>query len=161
MTLHQLAGVLSENRRYAEATQLASTALDTRRKVLPTGHRDIGLSLQRLGAIALREGKVASAEAQLRQALEVLRLSYEEGDWRLSNCARLWGECALKQGDCARAESLLVPASEVLLSSKALNARDKRGVVEAMIALYDSLGNAAEVSRWRETLAALADETAE
>src|ERR1019366_934318 len=71
--LDDLASVLQGQKRYAEAQQLRSEALDLRRKWFGSEHPSVASSLNNIGALLADQGKLAEAGSHFLQALELRR----------------------------------------------------------------------------------------
>jgi serine/threonine protein kinase len=77
-TIHQLANVLTLQRRYAESAELFREALAGRRAVLGESHGDTIWSLSDLGATLSLFGEKSESEQLLRRAVELRTLSQGE-----------------------------------------------------------------------------------
>ena len=70
-SLNNLAGLLQDKGRYAEAEPLHRRALAIREQALGPGHPDTAVSLNNLGALIHAQGRYAEAEPLARRALAI------------------------------------------------------------------------------------------
>jgi len=138
--LNNLALIVQAEGRSREAEGLFRQALAMRRKLLGDRHPRVASSLLGLASALLDRHAEAEAEPLLREALAIQQATLEPGDWKIALTRTMLGACLTARREFAAAESLLGAGSEVLITSPATPAAEKRKALERRVALYDAWG---------------------
>jgi tetratricopeptide (TPR) repeat protein len=137
--LASLAEFLTDVRKLDEAETLCREALETRRRVLPAGHIQIGESIAALGKVLARRGRLDLAVPMLRESLAIHQAALPEGSMWTAIVEYRLGECLSHLPDnLEEAEEHLLNAHEVIERSSDQGAL--RGVLTELVSLY---------KRWR------------
>jgi len=147
--LVNLAGALSDQRRYPEAEMRFRDGLEMRRKLQGETHPDFALDLGAFAELKRRAGDLDSAARLYSQALKLQRQAFPQRHFRLVGTLLGLAEVLLQQGRVEGAEPLLREA--VATGTIALGANHHQ-VAEARSALGYSL---TRLGRWKEAEAHL------
>jgi len=114
--------------------------------------RTVGAAREILGMAFLRSGNLDSAEQELREALNILRLNLVErrDPVTFAEAKAALAECLTVRKKYAEAESLLLGAQDLVDEYGKDNPRMKQVVHECLMALYESWGKPAFATRWRD-----------
>jgi serine/threonine protein kinase len=152
---YSLASVYLAQQKYAKAEPLLARSMKDLRILLPKDDPRIVLALASLCIARLQLKKWDTAEAPLREFLELLEKQTPDS-WQTFNVKSLLGASLLGQKKFADAEPLLLEAYQGMKKrEKTIPLQAKVSLIEAaqrLVQLYDDWGKTEEADRWRERL---------
>ncbi len=151
-----LARALTRLGQTEEALSIARDALEFWLVERGDSHRETGWARFTLGAVLLARGETAAAEAELREALDVLRRNSRETESPVlfAQAEAALARCLTIRGDHREAETLLAGAYERIEEHGKDAPRVREEIVNDLVALYETWGKPTEVARWRGQAAA-------
>ena len=150
-TYGSLAATLVDQGRHSEALELARTALDQKRALLPSNHLSIAQSQQLLGNVHRELGHLQRAESLLREALRTHETE-APSHYRTSQIRRGLGEALLAQNRPAAAEPLLLEAYRALKEQRGPSDDFTQRAVRALVDLYAQTGESQKREKYRALL---------
>jgi tetratricopeptide (TPR) repeat protein/tRNA A-37 threonylcarbamoyl transferase component Bud32 len=149
-TLGNVAAFLMDVGDYAQAEAMTRKELELNLKLLGPEHWRIGDSLLGLAEIARIEGKYEEAERLAREGLEIYSNALSAENMKIVSAEVTLGDIFAGQGRYTEAESLLLGGLEAMerVEERALY---RLGTLEALVDLYDAMGETekADASRAR------------
>ena len=124
-----------EQGKYDEAAAALEEALRIATPALGIDHPQVAHYQLNLARVYLRRKDLAAAETLLRQALEVRRRAFPEGDWRTAVAESLLGEALTALGRYDEAERMLRAADGTLKDVPGQQGREARLTKERLAAL--------------------------
>jgi serine/threonine-protein kinase len=118
-TMNNLAVILHRAGRLAEARPLFEKVLATRLDLPDPAPLDLAFSRKGLGMLALDEGRPDLAEPLLREAIEGLKIRFDDSGPPMAEALLGLGECRLAADAIEEAESLFRRAQPALLAAYA------------------------------------------
>jgi hypothetical protein len=146
-TQTNLAVVLQEQGKPAQAEPLLREVLQRRRKVLPAGHPDMTSTLLLLGSVLLDTRYPGEAEPLLREGLRAIRQALPGEHWQVGDTESLLGGCLVAQARYAEAEPLLRSGYEILKTSRGAPPQQTRQALDRLVRLYESWKRPGEAAR--------------
>jgi serine/threonine protein kinase len=158
----QVARVLVDQGRYAEAAKLAGETLPVARRVLPEGNENLSSTLLYCGLALIGSGAHAEAEPILRECLQSLEATQPEGAWQVAEAKSALGAALAGLGRFSEAETMLLEGYQGLRSdpvTPSLTLHRSVGWLADLYKAWDaadpSAGKRTDVARWRDELASL------
>ena len=112
-------------------------------------HPDLGLSVGNLGFVLMKAGRPASAEPELRQALEIMLASVGDSHRHTGNAHRALGECLTELGRYKDAEPHVLAGYNVNREALGPDHSRTRTAAQRAVILYEKWGKPAEADRYR------------
>jgi tetratricopeptide (TPR) repeat protein len=154
-SLYDLARVLRDQGKLADAESQQRQALALRTKLLPSESPVVAESIADLARTLLLEQKFIEAESLARQCL-ALREQRLPNDWETFDARALLGRSFLGQMRPAEAEPLLLAGYQGMKDcAEKIPAWEKRRLRDALkylIEFYDSTGKPDEAAKWKREL---------
>jgi serine/threonine protein kinase/tetratricopeptide (TPR) repeat protein len=155
-TLVALAKTLQDDK-LGESEDIFRQALALRKSFLGEDHPEIAETEVNLASVLWSEGKLAQAEALLRQALAI-REKRAPTKWTTFDLQSRLGQILFEQGKNAEAERMLLAGCEGLLdydraNPDAKNLRVKTSLIN-LTRFYDKSNRPSEAAKWRAVLRA-------
>jgi serine/threonine protein kinase/Tfp pilus assembly protein PilF len=150
-SINNLATELEREKKYAEAEQLYRKAIEKRRTVLGPLHvYTIGSTIG-LVNVYEAQGKYAELLPILQSLCEAKVLAVLQPPQQASLTGRL-GICLTKLQQYDKAEPILIDAEKRLREADLATSDRMRGVIQALISIYESTNRPAEAQRWSDRL---------
>lgn len=144
-----LAGNLNTQGRLEEAEAYAYKALDLMRHLYEDDNQRVSNVRLKIGDNQLRQGKPAEAAPMLRSALIFYERELPEDHPTLAVVRATLGRCLVQLGEYTEAEPLLLAAYEVYAALPTLPTQRATEATQALVSLYERLGQADNVARWQ------------
>lgn len=128
--LTSIATLESKEGRHEQAAAASIRALKIRRKLLPAGHKAIGITLSSLANSQRRLGQLVQAQANAREAVEILSKAEPVEPWRVTRARWITAKAGHQLGSATPAEfDGLAEAAEALPDDR----DELRTEIEALI----------------------------
>ncbi len=145
-----LARVLHDQGRFAEAETNYLGALELWGRLLPPGHTLLGNAEIWYGGLLAETGRAAEGRPRIEKGLATRDADRGAEDWQTAE-ARSWLGVALAElGALERAQKLLVDAYPVILEERGEEWRRTRWALQRILAFYDLTGDTGELRRWSD-----------
>ena len=132
------------------SVKLLEEVLRIQRRELPANHPDTAETSGQLVGVLTRLGRPEEAEARQREAVDLLRDTYPEGNFHVALAESMLGGNLTAQGRYAEAEELLVPSHEIIATTIVDPANFYvLDSLSRLIELYAGWGRDAEAERYR------------
>jgi serine/threonine protein kinase/Flp pilus assembly protein TadD len=152
LALYNYSSFVFDQKRFADAADLARQILALRGKTLAESHPAVAGALQTLGKSLDQLGRRDSAEQALRESLALRQKYLEPGSWMIASSEGVLGEHYTAAKDFARAEQHIVHAEREFV--QALGERNPRTVTNTrrLVALYTAWGKRDKATEWTAKL---------
>jgi tetratricopeptide (TPR) repeat protein len=149
---HGRARVLAEQRRFAEAAELAAQTLATYRRV-PSSHEGTARTLLVLGRVKVEQGYLDEAGPLLREASDLFR-EYSPSRRELLAQAAAWlGAIQVARQAYPEAENLLLRDADQFSSTAVqLSPAERRAGLHHIVQLYQRWGKPEQAAAWQRKL---------
>jgi eukaryotic-like serine/threonine-protein kinase len=152
-TQYNLAWVLLEQGKLAQAEKLFRQTLTARRKFSPADDPNLANALIGLGFTLIKLDRPTEAEPLLREAMEIEQKKAPD-NWGTFETRNRLGVALLGQKKYAEAESLIVQGYEGMKAREAkIPPQHKKRLTEAaerVVQLYDAWGKPDQAAAWRK-----------
>jgi eukaryotic-like serine/threonine-protein kinase len=150
---NNLAALLTQLGRHAEAVGVAQQARALTEAVYPPDHWRVARVTRRVGEAYRAGGDCAAADPHLRAALSIFQDALgPDHTWTALSRARV-GTCLVELGRLKEAEELLLASYASFLGATENNAASIVPALEGLVRLYEVLGRPEEEARYRRLLA--------
>jgi tetratricopeptide (TPR) repeat protein len=149
IALDNLANAMLEQGNFRGAEPLARESLDMRRRVYGDADSRVAYSLVTLGSILPPLGRAAEAEADLRDAVVILRRKFPRGHYTTSQALSLLGGCLMERGKYDEAEPMLLESEADLRGRRDEGEKELRAVRERLVRLYEATGKPEKAAAFR------------
>jgi eukaryotic-like serine/threonine-protein kinase len=150
---NNLAALLTQLERHAEAVAIAQEARALTEAAYPPDHWRVARVTRRVGEAYRAGGDCAAADPHLRAALTIFQDALgPDHTWTALSRARV-GTCLVELGRLKEAEELLLASYASFLGASENNAASIVPALEGLVRLYEVLGRPEEEARYRRLLA--------
>ena len=151
-TSTELASVLMQQGRYAEAEPYLTEALAIYRAAYADDHPSTAEVLVGLGRLYLTQGRPTEAEAQAREALRIRRAMLPDAHWQIAEAESVLGASLAAQARYAAAEPLLTQSYQALHDVNGANHESTQRALERLVAFYTAWEKPAQAAEYRALL---------
>jgi eukaryotic-like serine/threonine-protein kinase len=153
LLMNNLAAVLDEEGKQAEADRVLADAIQVSEKYWPDGHWRVGSAYGARGAFRMLQGDPAGAEPFLRKALEISLEELTEDNARTAFAHMQYGICLRDLGRFQEAEAQLLAAFDWLSEHNGVESPYTQPTVAHLVTLYEAWGKPDAARRFRDLLA--------
>ena len=152
LLLNNLAGVLYQQGKYAEAEEALRERVAVAEAQWPAGNWRIGSAYSALGDLFLMLGDTLQAEPFVRRRVEIYAAALGPDHGWTGHAKAVLGSCLTSLRRYAEAERLLLEGYTSLLSASGLEDRYTQDAVTRLVTLYKVWGRDEAVDRYQELL---------
>jgi len=149
LSIENLAQVLQNEGKLAEAETLYRKNLEDRRRLLGPDHSDVLISMKDLVQILQVQNKFGEAESLLREALEIRKRTLPKDHWKIALTEGLLGDCLCALGRYSEAEPLVVGSYEKLKAAQGPLSRQVTQARDRVIKLYEAWKKLDKAAMWK------------
>jgi len=150
-----LGRIYADVRDYARATEEFEGVLAQRRKNLPRGNLEIGITLDALAAVLNKQDRFADAAVAAREAKDIMHSTLGSEHSRSASAELGLGEALTGLRRYGDAEPLLLHAFAIM--SNGNESGPKRAAAQRLVKLYDAWKKPTPAAEYRAKLAAITD----
>jgi tetratricopeptide (TPR) repeat protein len=149
---HNLALLLQNQGKLAEAEPVYRDLLQRQRQLLPPKHAALASSLVSLGGVLMDSGKAPQAELLIREALAIRQETLPTGHELTAATESLLGACLTALKKYEEAEVLLLRSVAALQAAPGVAATTVRRAQDRLLQLYEAWGRPEQADAWRKKL---------
>lgn len=129
---YNLAFVLINRKKFAEAEENIRKVLQQRGANLPAEHPVIGSCLLILGRILMAQGRFSEAEAAFLECLDLRRKTLPEDHWLIASTCSFLGECLIYLGETEKGKQMMIESSRIIKEKLGTNHEQTRQAFERL-----------------------------